>query len=272
MKTPIGGGATTTLATLQGGIVGLTVDSTSVYFTEQNLGQGGLVPGAVVQMPLQGGAQTTLASYGVPGAIAVGATGLVWVETSWIVSAPIGGGAPSTLATVTAPWPTTCGLRFGGLALAPTSAIWTTIDFETQASATLYETPLDGGTSLELAMADSIAALAADSTSVYWTEYDPTATPQIGAVMKAPLTGGTPVTLASALPAGGGLAVDPAYVYYPSVNTSCSQFPCSLLMKVPIGGGTPVTLAVEGEVSGIAVDATSAYFTSDFGVYKVTPK
>lgn len=274
MKVPLGGGATTTLAALQGGPVGLAVDTTSVYFTEDNLGPSAL-PGAVVQMPLQGGAQTTLSSYGVPGAIAVAATGPVWVETSWIVSAPIGGGAPSTLATVTAPWPITCGLLFGGLALAPTSAVWTTSDIETQASATLYETPLDGGASTQLAMGGTIVAVAADATSVYWTggvlQTSGVYLIPMGAVMKAPLAGGTPVTLASAsLSPWGGMAVDEASVYYAEVDGSSAS--TGAVMKVPIGGGTPVTLSAGVSASGIAVDATSVYFLAESGVFKVTPK
>ncbi len=145
-------------------------------------------------------------------------------------------------------------------------------------STTLYETPLDGGASTQLATASTILAVATDATSVYWTggvlQTSGMVDIPMGAVMKVPLAGGTPVTLTTgSLPLWGGIAVDEANVYY--AGSSCPNMMCSgTVMKVPIGGGAPVTMTVGIDLapSGIAVDATSVYFVANKGVFKVTPK
>jgi hypothetical protein len=92
--------------------------------------------------------------------------------------------------------------------------------------------------------------LAVDATSVYWTNGD---------VMKVPIGGGQPTTLAVAN-ATGILAVDPTSVYWADNQA---------LMRVPIAGGTPTTL-VPRNVSAIAVDAANVYFTTDQSLFKVS--
>jgi len=51
--------------------------------------------------------------------------------------------------------------------------------------------------------------------------------------------------------------------------------PCgdATVMRVPVDGGSAVAVAVveAGPPWGMAVDATSIYFTAD-GVFKITPK
>ena len=43
-------------------------------------------------------------------------------------------------------------------------------------------------------------------------------------------------------------------------------------MKVPVGGGSVTTLASGRHPIGIAVDATSVYWTASGAVMKLTPK
>lgn len=98
------------------------------------------------------------------------------------------------------------------------------------------------------------AGLAVDSTSVYWTTFT---TP--GGVLKVPLGGGIPTTLASPVSAGY-IAVDSANVYW----TSQVGFGGSV-MKVPLGGGATTTLDDNAGFNpfAIAVDSTSVYWVQE---------
>ncbi len=93
-------------------------------------------------------------------------------------------------------------------------------------------------------------AIAVDATSVYFT------TEIGGAVMKVPLGGGSPTTLAAGQTEPFGIAVDAAYVYW-------TAFGDGTVMKVPLNGGTATVLA-SGQLQpfGIAIDAANVYWTN----------
>ncbi|HLK41069.1 MAG TPA: hypothetical protein VKU41_30165 [Polyangiaceae bacterium] len=110
-----------------------------------------------------------------------------------------------------------------------------------------------------------IGGLALDSTNIYWT--------QASTVMSVPLGGGTPTPLASdqspSAPRYSGIAVDQNNAYWTASVFSTNNW---AVMSVPLGGGTPSTLgsgidpSVGFGASGIAVDATSVYWSYVFGL------
>jgi len=62
MKVPIGGGTPTTLATAQTTPWEITVDATSAYWVNEGTSANSYSDGAVMKMPIGGGTPTTLAS------------------------------------------------------------------------------------------------------------------------------------------------------------------------------------------------------------------
>jgi hypothetical protein len=113
-STPVGGGPVTTLASglpmkynlndNTAGYAAMGVDSTGVYFTTYD----GMQTGAVMKVPLDGGAPVTLMSATNPQKLAVDSTG-VYVSQGFpssIAKIPLDGGPPVTVATTTTyqPW------------------------------------------------------------------------------------------------------------------------------------------------------------------------
>ena len=100
-------------------------------------------------------------------------------------------------------------------------------------------------------VAQTIAlGIAVDGTNIYWTS------PTGSTVMKVPLAGGKPTTLASGQSSPSAIAVDATNVYWTNSNGGT-------VMTVPLGGGTPTALALgQANPNAIAVDATNVYWTN----------
>jgi hypothetical protein len=110
--------------------------------------------------------------------------------------------------------------------------------------------PVGGGTATTLTVrAGSPAHIAVDETSVYWTE-------TAGGVLRVPLAGGTPSTVATSTGAWN-IALDATNVYW-TTNDG--------VMMAAKAGGTASRLSGQGPLfptEGIAVDATNVYWGSN---------
>jgi hypothetical protein len=235
------------------------VDATSVYWTDPEAD-------TIMKVPLGGGAPTTLATGPAPSGIVVDATSVYWTTSFYrgasVMRVPLGGGTPTTLATGQNSPP--------GIAVDATSVYWTNCSTLLNPRAKrpkldgVMKLPLSGGTIpmplVSYQVTPCAIAIAVDATNVYWTGSS-------GTVMKVPVNGGTPATLASSQDQPEAIAVDGTSVYW--TNSLGGT-----VMKVSLDGGT-TTLLVSGQNSpqDIAVDATSVYWTTHGGtVMKLTPK
>jgi hypothetical protein len=107
-------------------------------------------------------------------------------------------------------------------------------------------------------------AMAVDGTSVYWVNG------HSGTVMKVPVGGGSPVTLASGGSDVEGIAVDATHVYWTDYGTGTAAD--GSVSKVPLGGGTPTVLATGlNGPAVVVVDATSIYWTQVDGTVWTLP-
>lgn len=254
MKVPLAGGTATTVWSGAPAAGGLVVDDTNVYWSAERTLES-VETTLFLQLPKAGGETTTLEAYangGTSGPIAVSASDLYYPWAPGLLRTPIGGGTVSTVfpdtdnmivafaldATNTylitgfgvivktrlaGGSSTTLSVDQAGadaLVLDATSLYWsgTTADN----GDTLVKMPKAGGSVTTLASNLSPASLAIDGSNLYWTEY--TNDEQIGGglIMRMPVDGGTPTTLATSpegVGAVGFIAVDATSVYWANGGT-----------------------------------------------------
>lgn len=226
----------------------IALDTTNVYWANQPMQAG-----AVVQLPIAGGTPTTVASaQGTLAAFAVEGSSIYWAnsdaDNTFILEGPVGGGAATTLASEPTFIPV-------GLAANATNVAWTTEGTTGTAAGTVVTAPLAGGAATTLAPDQGdVIALAMDATNVYWKSDR--------SILKVSLAGGALSTLCTLSTSTAGasfaMAVDATNVYWTGRDGTSGT-----LMKVPVGGGTATTLATSSDMfSALAIDATSAYVSS----------
>jgi hypothetical protein len=254
VKVAIAGGSPVTLASSLTAPAAIALDASNVYFTLGN--------GNVESVPKAGGSPLTIASgqTGVLG-LAVSNGQVYWGASDGDLVYKIytgsvtGTGAVDVVAD-------SSGAAYA-VAADSKNVYWTT-------KTALFSAPLsgigafDGGppaTSLGTTGGNGVAALAIDSSEVYWGSFAAGA----GTVQKVALTGGSTTPLASGQYGPNGLAVDSKSIYWTTQE--------GLVLTLPLSGGTPSTLAsVSNGGTGIVVDSTSVYWASGNTVQKITPK
>jgi hypothetical protein len=262
-----GGGSIVTLASGQTAAGPIAVTATDVYWTS-------LSGNTVSKVPICGGAVTTLAvnnqgnvsstvSAG-QGSLALDATSIYWGAMAVtnqsqghpyvVLKVPLTGGTPVTVGT---------GGGFNGVRVDSTNVYW-----EADQGGILKES-LAGGAPVTIVPDTRIDIFTIDPTNVYVLEgaYSSSA-----AVVKAPLAGGSPMTLASGgdVRAPTAVAVDETSVYWAnysnsgSISDGGSISNSGSIVKVPIAGGAISTLASGLNYPiGIAVDGFNVYFITE---------
>lgn len=259
-----------------------------------------VVPGSVMEAPLDGGAASALVS-GVmdymSGAFAADSTTIYWALNRPGVNAPPPVNAVAATPVAGGPTRLLDGECRGAMAVDATSVYCTS---GACCPATVIEVPLGGGTPVTLSssMQGSPQGIVVHGPSVYWNAG--------GLLETLPVSGsgGTPSTLASGL-TGSDIAANGSAVYW-TTSTGIGGLPFSggspmtvaipmnavqhiavddasiywtdgydgTVMKAPLAGGTPTTLHQGDVPSAIAVDSTSVYWTSRSGgtVMRLSPK
>jgi hypothetical protein len=273
--TPLDGGATIVLASMQQLPSEIAVDQTNLYWINQGYSAQ---TGSVMELPLPvGTAQPFVLASGVaPEALAIDCQYVYWTDFNGTVSRVAkqfsldGGGADSGSSLPDSGCPIACVVDGGlftcvnghclttlaasqswpyGLAVDSARVYWT----NSGSSGSVMSVNLDGSNIATLASGQSAPTLLAiDSTHVYWLVESP------GSVMKALLDGGSPSTLASGQAGLGGIAVDSASVYWSNVAAG------GTVVRAALDGSGPVALATgQSGAFSMASDSSALYWTAN---------
>jgi hypothetical protein len=109
---------------------------------------------------------------------------------------------------------------------------------------------------------------ASDGASLFWTEYGQSPPNATGQIRSMPLTGGTPLTLASGQPQAWDVQVQGGYVYWS--DQAWQQPNKATLHRAPVGGGADQVLFTGNELlKNFAVDGQYVYFLNNRILYGV---
>jgi hypothetical protein len=221
----------------------LVANGPDVYWTHDGL---------ILGVPIAGGATVTLAqSIDFDTGIAVDATNVYWGSInerviakmnrqSGVVTTLVSNASPAGAAGITA------------IAVSGPSVYWL------DARAGVMTVPIEGGEPSTFVPDMTGIFLIADAANIYWST-DNADGPSPDVLMQAPVGGGQPITLASALTCPCEIAVDDCNVYW----TESGDGSNGTVSKTPRGGGAISQLASSlVRPSGIAVDRTGVYWTA----------
>jgi hypothetical protein len=206
---------------------------------------GGTSSTTTTPPPSQASLVTLAWGHTCPWAMAIDATNVYWTDCGdpsggYVMTVPKAGGAVVALAT---------GDRLSGIAVNGSNVYWVAANSDSS-SGMIMTVPVGGGISAAIAsQSGEPSHLAADSAYVYWGEL------LVDEVMKAPLAGGAPTPVASAM-SPFQIAIGDTAVYWMGTQG---------LMTAPKTGGTAVALTTGMPAlptAGLAVNATAVYFTA----------
>lgn len=248
IRFPLAGGQSTVLATGNVSPLGLVTDSTDVFWLNSH--SPTRHAGLVMRVSKSGGAPVTLASgQDYPYYLAVDASYVYWLnwgiltEPGQVMRVPKAGGATTTLAS---------GRIYPmNIALDSTHIYWSDQD---ATSSRIVRMPKAGGTVTVIVSGLSGVAdgLSVDGGYIYWGEINP------DWLMRVPVTGGTPVQIASNRAVS--IAVDGAEIF-----AADSGF----MYLVDGVGANPVTLVSGGSPKSIVLNSSYVYWSGNLGVYRM---
>jgi hypothetical protein len=260
----------------------LTVDDQNVYWTVEGTGSDGAVLKAPAQ---QTGTATAIASgQPYPSYITTDGKNVYWVAIDGVHSVSVNGGTSTIMAPFSTDEATAIAVDLknvyyasigsgeaGGSLFAVSLATATSLQIATQlqgqtaavasnGSTVFYADSTDlssvapnGSNANTIEPGQYASAVTADAKYVYWTSGL-----QSGAILRAPVGGGSPVTLASNQFYPNAIAVDGANVYW-----TTGEGGGGTVMEVPINGGPVVTLASgQAYPTGIAINNTRVYWVN----------
>ena len=258
-KIPVGGGATTLLATNRPTPAVLTLDGTRVIWAEYYSIESIAKTGAA--------APTFIANADLSFGIAVSGGVVGWIEANLgaVFAAPTSG-LPDGGTSIVISSPTVAGSIGDFLAGDGNNFYWIGNNHTLVLQASKNGIP-DGGSSspMQVGTGNYMFDLQVGPGFVVWTDVG------LGEIVRAPVGGGTPTVLASGRTSPARLAIDATDVYWTETSGAATAIVSAPLTGVP-DGGSPTVLAVDpSSVTAIAADGTYVYWADQCNmVFQIT--
>jgi len=223
--------------------------------------------GESLRVPLSGGAPVTLARSESPTALRLDEESLYWISEpkpgEWVVELrriSQDGGASVSLVTGEPP-------SFSGLAVDDSRVYWIGSRLGNERSGLLSSISKDGTGDTQVLASDLVNPfhLVRGADALYWVQEDakPADDSSLStySIMRFPLAGGTPVTLAAGQQRPYDFAVHGSSVYWihGGYQTGEQDRPPGALMRLPVEGGTPTQLTEITNPIALVVDDTGIF-------------